>query len=69
MRLQSRSLVAKARRNANFETRVTLWGVHHSGEVYVTIVVAVFWARQHDGQASVIIRNECKDSANSQLLF
>ena len=68
IQLQSRSLVAKARRNANYETRA-LWGLHYSGEVYLTIVVAVFWARQHDGQASVKTRDECKDSANHQLLF
>jgi hypothetical protein len=56
--LQSRSLGAEVRPNANFETRATLWGLHRSGEVYLDIVVAVFWARQHDGQASVLTGDE-----------
>ncbi len=47
MQLQSRSLAVKARRSANFETAPHFGPHHRSDEIYLAIVVAVFWARQH----------------------
>jgi hypothetical protein len=67
MQLQSRSLAVKARRNANFETAPRFGAHHRSDEVYLAIVVAVFWSGQHARQASDLRKDE--GPPNSQPLF
>jgi hypothetical protein len=60
MQLQSRSLAVKARRIQISKLLPCFEGHHHSDEVYLAIVLAVFWARQHAGRASILRRDECK---------
>jgi hypothetical protein len=60
MQLQSRSLAVKARRIQISKLLPCFEGHHHSDEVYLAIVLAVFWARQHAGRASALRRDEYK---------
>ncbi len=68
MQLQSRSLAVKARRNANFETAPRFGPHHRSDEIYLAIVVAVFWARQHASQASDLRKDEGKPQFSTAFL-
>ena len=62
IQLQSRSLVAKARRNVNCETRATLWGLHYSGEVYLLSSSLCF------GHCSTMVRQALKQETNARIL-
>ena len=68
MQLQSRSLAVKARRSANFETAPHFGPHHRSDEIYLAIVVAVFWARQHASQASDLRKDEGKPQFSTAFL-
>jgi len=68
MQLQSRSLAVKARRSANFETAPHFGPHHRSDEIYLAIVVAVLWARQHASQASDLRKDEGKPQFSTAFL-